>query len=74
MNIPSFQEFLNYESENIAKVSYDAQRFSYGRLKEPGNPFSKEEYTLVTETCTAVTLTILSQYHDWLADQLRSNT
>lgn len=68
--LPSFQDFLEYSAANVKSAGYDLRRLSPKRLKEPGNPFSQEEYTILTQTCMTIALTHLCQYHCWLCEQI----
>lgn len=69
-NIPSFQEFLVFANDRREIIGYDLDRFSSELLKTPGNPHPNETIALITDTCIAVTITILAQYHQWLAEQI----
>lgn len=68
MNIPSFYDFMR--SIDIEKIKYDVSQFSAPELKENYNPFSKEEYALITNTNMAMIMAVLAQYHQWLSEQL----
>lgn len=69
-NIPSFQEFLVFANDRHETIGYDFDRFSSELLKTPGNPHSRETIALIADTCVSVTMTILAQYHQWLAEQI----
>ncbi len=70
MNLPTFQDFLEYAQGRKDTLDYDTNRFCSQRLKTPGNPFSTEEFTILTDTCVATSLAFLAQYHQWLMDQI----
>lgn len=69
-NIPSFQDFLKFADDRREVLFYDFDRFSSKLLKTPGNPHPKETIALISDTCLAITLTILTQYHQWIAEQI----
>lgn len=68
--LPSFNDFMIFFNDNADIVDYDIQRFAPQQLKEPRNPFSKEEYVLLAKTCMTMVLAFLAQYHAWLCEQL----
>lgn len=71
MTLPSFNEFLaNIDPD---KMDYDLSMYSFQDMKEPYNPFSKEQYTLLVKTNITMTRALLSQYHQWLTEQLQSS-
>lgn len=70
MSLPPFQDFVDNLSENLDSLDYDISRFCSERLKTPGNPFSREEYTILVQTVQAMTLAILAQYHEFLKKEI----
>lgn len=69
MTLPSFNEFLaNIDPD---KMDYDLSMYSFQDMKEPYNPFSKEQYTLLVKTNITMTRALLAQYHQWLTEQLQ---
>lgn len=49
---------------------YDAHMFAERIMGDKRNPFSKEEFCMVSDIVTSMTYTYLAQYHEWLFDQL----
>ena len=70
MTLPAFNEFLSNIDPD--KMDYDLSMYSFQDMKEPYNPFSKEQYTLLVKTNITMTRALLSQYHQWLTEQLQS--
>ena len=64
MILPAFCEFLSSIDPNEA--DYDISLYSNPKMKEPYNPFSKEEYELLLQTDMVLIKVFLSQYHQWL--------
>ena len=70
MLLPPFSEFLS--SIDPDKLSYDLTSFSSPNMKENYNPFTQEQYKLIVKTNFAIIEAILTQYHQWLAEQLEA--
>lgn len=68
--LPPFKSFLNYAAGHTDELKYDVGMFSSDRLKEPPNPFSKEEYIILGDTISAMVFAYLAQYHQWIAEQI----
>ena len=49
MDLPPFQEFLEYLKTNEAAIAYDLARFSSKRIKEPNELFSQEQYLVIRQ-------------------------
>lgn len=68
MYLPPFLEFVN--SVDLSKLSYDLESIASIDLKKSSNLFTQEQYQFLTETMAAMSLSLLQQYHQWLAEQL----
>lgn len=68
MELPPFSDFL--ASINPDKMDYDLCMYMSPRLKDAPNPLTNAEYEVIVRTCYAMNQTMLSTYHQWLAEQL----
>lgn len=68
MKIPPFADFV--QSFDFEKLNYDLDAMSEKELKKPTDLFTTEQYRFLTSTVAAMSLALLQQYHQWLAEQL----
>ncbi len=67
--VPSFQDFVNSFSQE--KLDYDLRRFGGEKLNELKNPFAVEQYRFLMKSAVAISLALMTQYHEWLAEELK---
>lgn len=68
-NLPAFQDFLNEIDLNV--FSYDIENYTKGILEEyNGVDLSEEELRLLVKVSYSVSVSMLSQYHQWMNEQL----
>lgn len=68
-NLPAFQDFLNEIDLDV--FSYDIENYTRETLEEyNGVELSKEELRLLVKVSYSVSVSMLSQYHQWLNEQL----
>lgn len=67
--LPAFQDFLDDIDRNI--FSYDIENYTRGVLEEyNGVEISQRELRLLVKVAYSVSVSMLSQYHQWLNEQL----
>ena len=69
MQIPDFMTFA--ASVDKEKLNFDISLFCAPLMKRNCNPFTKEEYELITATCIVFTQAYLAQYHNWISQLLQ---
>lgn len=68
MQLPPFSEFT--KSLDFEKLDYDLNSFASSNLKKPSDLFSEEQYSFLTQTMSAMLLSMLQQYHQWLTQKI----
>lgn len=68
MLLPPFSAFI--EQFDLTKFSYDLKEFAPQDLKKQSSLFSQEQYQFLCETASAMSIALLQQYHQWLAEQI----
>lgn len=68
MKIPPFADFK--QRIDFEKLGYDLAAMATKELKEPSNLFNAEQYRFLTSTVATMSLALLQQYHQRLAEQL----
>ncbi len=69
MSIPNFSKFL--KSINIASLNYDVKHTAIPVLKETSELFTDKQYSFICQSIATMSISLLHQYHDWLAKELR---
>lgn len=68
MKLPPFSDFKNgFDHE---KFAYDLKSSAGPMLFDSSDLFTQEQYTFLTQTVAAMSLTLLQQYHEWLNQQI----
>lgn len=68
MEIPPFSDFVR--SVDFNKLSYDLESIAPAELKESSSLFTEAQYSFISNTVAAMSLSLLQQYHQWLAEQI----
>lgn len=68
MKIPPFVAFK--QSLDIDKFTYDLTAMASQELKGPSEFFTADQYRVLTNTVATMSLALLQQYHQWLAEQI----
>ena len=68
MKLPAFANFI--QSIDFEKFSYDLAEMASKELKEPSNLFTADQYRFLTNTVATMSLALLQQYHQWIAERL----
>lgn len=69
MEIPSFFEFSN--QFDFEKFAYDISQSGCIDALGGSDLFTNEQYEMVTSIFAKVSISVLTQYHNWLRENLR---